>query len=189
MLNFTPFSRRLKTAGVTAMVSALAIGGATFAQDATPEEEQGGPSEGYPVAIHSGTCADLSDDMAYEIGSAITFGVSEDGEDPQTIGAEGGVTTVLLGVSNTVDNNLESLGNDGHSVVVHASTDDSTVIACGTISGAVNEGELALAITPVGDETVVGVAILQEDGDSTMAKVYLFDTDSAGDEASATPVS
>jgi len=61
----------------------------------------------------------------------------------------------------------------------------------------VNEGELAMAITPVEDNTVVGVAILADEDGSTNAKVYLFDNSDAEQspditatpETSATPMS
>lgn len=188
MSHSSTLTRRLKTASVSAIASAMALGGAAFAQDATPLATPGGPSEGYPVAIHAGTCGDLSTDPAYEIGDAITFGVGEDG-DPQTVGAEGGVSTILLGVSNSVDNDLATLGSDGHAIAVHAGPDDPTVIACGPIAGVVNEGELALAITPVDDGTVVGVAILEEGDGETTARVYLFDTAVADEDVSATPAS
>lgn len=186
MLSSNTLTNRLKIAGVSAMAGAMALGGGAIAQDATPQATPAGPSTGYPVAIHSGTCGDLSAEPAYQIGEAITFGVGDEGE-PETIGAEGGVTTVLLGVSATVDSDLETLGSDGHAIAVHAGPDDATVIACGPIAGAVNDGELALAIAPIEDGTVVGVAVLNEDGDETMAKVYLFDTAAADDDLSATP--
>jgi hypothetical protein len=86
-----------------------------------------------------------------------------------------------------VEESLDTLGNDGHAIVVHASPEDDTVVACGQIAGVVNEGELALSIAPMGDSTVVGVAILTDEDGSTQAKVYLFDTAVA--EAEATPAS
>jgi hypothetical protein len=186
MLNSSTFTRRLKIAGVSAMASAMALGGGAIAQDATPDVSSEAPSEGFQVMIHEGSCSDLSSEAAFEIGQAVTFGTT-DGNEPDTIGAEGGVTTVLLGVSSDVDADLQTLGGDGHAVVVHASPEDDTVVACGNIAGAVNDGELAMAIAPVGETDVVGVALLEEDGDGTHVKVYLFNSD-VEEKASATPV-
>lgn len=184
------FNRRVLTLGASALAAAALATGGVLAQDATPQSTPGGPSEGYPVMIHQGTCEELSSEPAFEIGNAVTFGTTG-GNEPETIGGEGGVTTVLLGVSSTVDNSLDSLGTDGHAIVVHTSPDDPTVVACGQIAGAVNEGELAMAISPVEGNTVVGVAILMEEDGSTNAKVYLFDTAVADQspEDSGTPAS
>lgn len=187
-----PFSRRVLTIGASAVASAaLLTGGATFAQDTgTPEAAQGGPSEGYSVMVHQGTCEDYSEEAAFDIGEAVTFGVSTEGEDqePTTVGAEGGVTSTLFGVSSSIDMGLEDIGNEGHVIVVHAG---DTAVACGQIAGVVSEGELAMAITPVEDGTVVGVAILMDEDGSTNAKVYLFDTSDAeqSPDSSATPAS
>jgi hypothetical protein len=175
------------SAGTSALATAAILGGAAFAQDASPVATPGGPSEGFPVAIHQGSCDNLTSDVAYEIGNAVTFGVSGDNE-PQTIGAEGGVTTVINGVSADVDSSLDTLGSDGHAIAVHASPDDDTVIACGNIAGVVSDGQLALAIAPVGDSTVVGVAIIDGSDDQSQVKVYLFDT-AVAEEPAGTPAS
>lgn len=180
-------NRRTMTLGTTALASATLLRSNVLAQQASPAATPGGPSEGFPVAIHTGSCGDLSPDPAYEIGDAITFGTTNENE-PETIGAEGGVTTVLLGVSADVDNDLASLGSDGHAVVVHAGPDDPTPIACGNIAGAVVDGQLAIAIAPVEGSTVVGVALLEDNDGQTNVKVYLFDT-AATDQGQATPAS
>lgn len=188
MLCSTTLTRRLMTVGASALVSTAILGGGAIAQVATPQEEDsGGPSEGYPVAIHQGTCSDLSSEVAYEIGQAVTFGVTG-GNEPETIGSEDGVTTVLLGVSADVDNALDTLGSEGHAIVVHASPDDDTVVACGNIAGASIDGELALAIAPTEGSNVVGVAILADNDGQTTTKVYLFQSD-VDAEAAATPQS
>lgn len=188
MQSSTTFSRRLMTIGASALASATILGGGALAQGAaTPASMSEAPSEGYPVMIHQGSCSDLSADPAYEIGPAVTFGTTESNE-PETIGAESGVTTVLLGVSADVDSGLETLGGDGHAIVVHASADDPTVVACGNIAGAVNDGQIALAIAPAGGSDVVGVAILEENDGQTNTKVYLFNS-AVDAEASATPQS
>lgn len=180
-------NRRTMTLGTTALASATLLNSRVLAQDATAVATPGGPPQGFPVAIHQGSCGDLTPDPAYEVGDAVTFGTTNENE-PDTIGAEGGVTTVLLGVSADVDSDLNSLGSDGHAVVVHAGQDDPTPIACGNIAGAVVDGQLAIAISPVEGSTVVGVALLEDNDGQTNVKVYLFDT-SASDQTQATPAS
>lgn len=182
----TTITRRTLAMGGSTL-AALMLGGATIAQEATPASEHVGPPEGYPVAIHQGTCDDMSPDAAYEIGNAITFGVGEDEDaEPETVGAGGGAITALLGVSNTVDASIENLGNDGHVVAVH---EGEAVVACGQIAGVVDDGQLAMALAPTEGSAVVGVAILDEDDGQTETRVYIFDTASVDEDALATPVS
>jgi hypothetical protein len=189
------FSRRVLTVGASALASAAIFTGGAFAQDATSEAEQGGPSEGYAVMVHQGTCADYNEESVFDLGEAVSFGVSTENEDQEvtTIGTEGGVTSNLFGVSGSIDMGLEDIGNDGHVIIVHA---EDEPVACGQIAGIVNDGELAMAITPVEGSSVVGVALLNDDDGSTNAKVYLFDNSDAEQtpdisstpETSATPM-
>lgn len=187
MSNSTTLNRRAVTLGASAVASALLVRGSGLAQDATPQATPGGPPQGYPVAIHQGNCEDLSPDPAYEIGDAVTFGTT-DGSEPDTIGAEGGVSSVILGVSTDVDNSLDSLGSDGHAIVIHAGPDDPTPVACGNISGAVVDGQLAVAITPVDGSSIVGFALLEDSDGQTNVKVYVVDT-SVAEHSEATPAS
>lgn len=191
------FSRRVLTMGVSALASAAILTGGAAAQgNATPEAEQGGPSEGFAVMVHQGTCDDYNEESVFDLGEAVSFGVSTENQDQEvtTIGTEGGVTSNLFGVSGSIDMGLEDIGNDGHVIVIHS---EDEAVACGQIAGVVNEGELAMAITPVEDNTVVGVAILADEDGSTNAKVYLFDNSDAEQspditatpETSATPMS
>ncbi|HLU35144.1 MAG TPA: hypothetical protein VKZ61_05180 [Thermomicrobiales bacterium] len=190
MMRFsTPLTRRALTAGASALASAALLTTGAMAQEATPVSTPGGPSEGYMVSVYQGTCAELSGDPVAEIGEAITFGVSQDGEsEPETIGAEGGVSATLLGVSNTVDVGLTDMGNEGHVVAVE---DGETLVSCGQVAGAVTDGELAIALSPVEGSTVVGVAILNDNDGQTEAQVYVFDTAVSDLDATpqATPVS
>ena len=186
MMRFSiPFGRRALTVGASALASAALFTGGALAQDATPASTPGGPPQGYMVSVYQGTCAELSGDAVAEVGEAITFGVPQEGEaEPETIGAEGGVSATLLGVSNTVDVGLTDMGNEGHVVAVE---DGETLVSCGQVAGAVTDGELAIALSPVEDSTVVGVAILTDNDGQTEAKVYVFDT--AVSDLDATPAS
>ncbi len=180
MRSKTTFTRSL-TIGAFALVPGLLMSGAAVAQEGTPVATPGGPSEGYPVAVHQGTCDDLTAEPAFELGNAVTFGVDEGegGEDVQTIGT-GEALPLLLQASGTIDGSLEDLGSQGHAVVVHASPDDyETIVACGNVAGVNEEGRLAIALGPVDGSSVVGVAILEGE-DQVNATVYVFDTENAG---------
>jgi hypothetical protein len=180
----TSLSRRVVSAGATALTSAAILTGAAFAQDASPVATPGGPSEGFPVAIHQGTCADYAESVAFELENAVTFGV-QGGTQPETIGASG-VNAVVYATSGTLDAPLEQLATDGHVILVHESPQNpDVVIACAPLSGPVDDGRLAIAITPLEDATVVGLAILEGE-DQVDAEIFLFDT-SVADTPEATP--
>jgi hypothetical protein len=180
MRSHTSFARSLAIGAFT-LVPGLLMSGAAVAQEGTPIATPGGPSEGYPVAIHQGTCADLTAEAAFEIGDAVTFGLEGEGAEGevQTVGS-GEALPLLLQASGTVDSTLEDLGSQGHAVAVHASQDEyETIVACGDIAGIINGGRLAIALAPVDGSSVVGVAILEGE-DQLEATVYVFDTQNAG---------
>ena len=175
------FSKSL-VVGAFAAVPGLLMGGAAIAQDASPIATPGGPSDGYPVAIHEGTCDSLTAQPNYEIDNAVTFGADDD--DVETVG-DADAVPMVLSASATVDEKLNDLADNGNAIAVHASADDyDTIVACGNIAGIKNDGKIVVAMNSVDDETVVGVAILDEDtsgvlglGDEQVkATVYLFDT-------------
>lgn len=187
MTHSITMNRRTITLGTTALASAALLRGNAFAQDATPPATPGGPPEGFPVAIYSGSCGDLSDQPAYELGNAVTFGVPGGG-DPQTIGGDEGVRTVVSAVSGTVDSDLQTLGDEGHAIVIHSSQEDLTVIACGNVAGAISNGTLVVALAPVEPSTVVGIAVLEEGDGEVEVTAYVFDT-SVAENVPATPAS
>lgn len=191
MLTRMPF-RKSVVLGALVIAPGLFMGGSALAQDSSPAATAGGPSEGYPVAIHAGSCDDLTAQPNFEIANAVTFGVDDD--DVETIGTAGS-EPAILSASATIDDSLNDLANDGNAVAVHASADDyDTVIACGTIAGIKDDGKLVIALNSTDDATVVGIAILDEDNsgvlglgdDQVKATVYLFDT---AESDSATPQS
>ena len=186
----TPISvtRRLAI-GASILASGLFAGAAT-AQEATPTL----PTEGFPVAIHQGTCDDLTAQPNYEIANAVTHGSNN--EEAESIGSAEALP-VVLGASATIESSLNDLADEGNAIAVHASADDyGTIVACGNIAGMKDEGKLVVALNSEDDSTVVGVAILDEDNagalglgdDQVKATVYLFDTEDTGDDM-ATPES
>lgn len=170
--------------GMSLVFSTMLLAGSAAAQDSTPAATPGGPPEGYPVAIHQGTCDDPTSEPAFEIGNAVTPGVTEEGNDVTTVG-ESDQVLVLTEASSTIEVTLGDLGEENHVVAVHQSPDDyDTIIACGQISGVVDEGKLVVALAPVGGSPVVGVAIFNEDTsgvlglgeDQVQVTAYVFDT-------------
>lgn len=181
-------TRRTLLAGMSMLLSTMLLTGTAVAQEATPEATPGGPPEGFPVAIYQGTCDEPAADPAHEIGNAITPGVTEEGSEVETIGVSEEVV-VLTKASATVEATLQDLGEEGHVVAVHDTAEDRNIIACGQIAGVLDDGQLVVALSPVDDSTVVGVAIFDDESSGffdleegqVQATVYVFDT-ATGDE-------
>ena len=152
------------------------------AQESTPEATPGGPSGGFPVAVHQGNCENITEQPAADIGNATSPGTDEGG-DVETVGQQTG--PILVVSQGTIDMSMDELAA-GNVIAVHASSDDyATIVACGQIAGIRAEERLAIPLAPLGGSTTVGVAIL-EGGDEVDATVYLFDT-AMPVEAPATP--
>lgn len=167
-------ARRLVTLVLLAASLGLLAGPAASAQDASPVATPGGPSAGYPVAIHQGTCASPSADVAWDLDTAIGVGVTDVATpNESSLGTVQGPP--ILAAMSTIEVNLDDLGNEPYVIVVHASSSDETIVACGTIGGLKTNGKLAISFAPTNGSTVVGVAILEENGDQTNATVYVFD--------------
>ena len=187
--------RRTLTAFVATSFAAVAIvSGGTDARQATPAA---GDSTGgnYPVAIHQGTCATPTLQPAYEISN--TAPVGADNTDATILGQPTGVP--VLTASATVDATLDDVGNGGNVIAVHASPEDySTIIACGQVAGPDVDDQLTIALQPVGESTVSGIATLSQDtsgvlglgGDQIKVTVYLFDAaaNSPAQPTVATPI-
>ena len=172
-------SRTLCSGSIALLLTLVSASAVVVAQDSTPEATPHGPSEGYPVAIHEGTCDDLVASPAWQLDNAVAVGASEDAE---VIGPEADATVVSA--VGTIDSTLDDLGGGTFAIAVHASPDDfDTVIACGQVAGAKTEGKLVVALVPVEESTFAGVAIFDEDDagildlgeDQTHVTVYGFE--------------
>jgi hypothetical protein len=165
--------RRSRSALVAILSLALALlSSAAIAQDATPGATPGGPSGGYPVAVHQGTCDNVTAQPAADIGNATAPGTDQGG-DVETVGQQTG--PILVVSQGTIDMSMDDLAA-GSVIAVHASSDDyETIVACGQIAGVKADDKLVVPLTPIGESTTVGVAIL-EGGDEVDATVYIFDT-------------
>ena len=146
-----------------------------LAQDATPAATPGGPPEGYPVAIHQGSCDDLTAEPVQQFDNAVA---TSDGDEQQVVGKS--QSSILLETSGEVDLTFDDLGNDLYSVAVHASPDAyDTIVACGQISGVIHDEKLVVALLATEGSTTFGVAILEEGDDRTEVTVYVFTTSSS----------
>jgi hypothetical protein len=189
-------TRRL-TAALSApmLAAAIAFGAApAIAQDATPAA---GPATGgnYPVAIHQGTCEQPTAQPAYQLDNTAPFGADQ--PDAEVLGQPTGVP--VLRTSSSIDATLSDVANGGNVIAVHASPEQfGTVIACGQIAGPNIDGELTIALQPVGDSTVTGVATLSEDNSGVLGlgddqiqvtvSVIEVSANSPADPTVATPV-
>lgn len=168
----------------TAVLGMSAVGASALAQ-ATPESSPG-TSVAMPVAIHQGTCDNPVAEPAWKVNDAAPISSDE------TVG--GATSSDVSEASGNVKAKLDDLGKEPYVIAVHASAEDyGTIVACGAIAGPKVDGKLVVALSPVGDSGVMGIATLDEDksgvlnlGDDEIAiTVYLV---GAGG-SQATPVS
>lgn len=159
-----------------AIVSMLSFGWASsLAQDATPTPEPGA-AEGveYPVAVHEGTCEMPTAEPKFELSTTIVAG--SDNAEAELVGEMPGSPALVS--SGTIDMALADLAGAPHVLALHESADTyETLVACGTIAGTINDGTLVVTLQPVMDSGVSGIAIFEEDGDSTNASVYVISPD------------
>jgi len=139
------------------MLSLITAGSAAQGE---PQATPGGPSDGYPVGIHEGTCANPTAEPAWQTDDAVAIGVDDD--EPEVIGTD--ITRTVAETTATLDVTLDDLAGSEHVVAIHASPDQfGTIVACGQIAGIKEDGKLVVALAEVGDSAVTGVAILDED--------------------------
>ncbi len=185
---------RIRTAAFV-LAFGLAMTGAVAGKDATPEPAiADAPSDGYPVAVHEGTCAEPASEAAFEIDNAVQVAAAdEEDDDVNIVGTAQG--PIVFQASGAIDATLEDLGDADHVVAVHASDDDfGDVIACGQIAGVEQDGRVTVALSPVGDSTVSGIALVETgetgtfdlEDDQVQVTVYIFDSE-IGEDDMATP--
>jgi hypothetical protein len=164
-----------------AAVLVLLVSASAAAQNATPTDI-GAPSEGYPVAIHEGSCEEPTEEPAWQMEeTAVSIGVDQ--EEPTVVGEA--VTRPVFETTGTLDVSFDDLAGSAHVIAVHASADDfGTVVACGAIAGIEVDGQLVVALVPAGDSDVSGVAMITRDDDQTQVTVYIIEPEKSGE---ATP--
>lgn len=164
-----------------AAVLALVVSSTAMAQNATPTDI-GAPSEGYPVAIHEGSCEAPTEEPAFQMEeNAVSIGVDQ--EDPNVVGTA--ITRPVFATSGTLDISFDDLASTEHVVAIHANPEEfGTVVACGAIAGVEVDGQLVIALVPAGDSDVSGVAMITRDDDQTQITVYVIGPEKSGE---ATP--
>lgn len=181
----------IKSKSITAiMAGALMFSGATgvLAQD----NESDMSDVAHPAHIHNGTCDDLDPNPAQPLND-ITPYVNEDDDDEDANNPQGTLTAPMMLRSETdVEMSLDDILSESHAINIHESADNiQNYIACGDIGGIVVDedgGTLPIAISPLNDSGIYGVAFLTDDGDNTNVKVWLAES-RVEDEATATPMS
>jgi hypothetical protein len=189
-----PLNRLIRTASF-ALAFGLVMTGAAAAQDATPEPAiADAPPDGYPVAVHEGICAEPAAEAAFEIDNAVQVAAAnQEDDDVEIVGTAQG--PIVFQASSTLDVTLDDLGETDHVIAVHASDEDfGDVIACGYLAGVEQDGRVTVALAPVGDSTVSGIALVETEetgildlGDEQVqVTVYIFDSE-IGEDDMATP--
>ncbi len=168
---------------VTLALMGVGLTASVSAQQATPQASPAPtPSEGYPVAIHQGTCDNPGSEAAWQLDNAIAVGAGDEESEPEVVGPE--ITTTVSQTSGAIDFVLNDLAAEEHVVAVHASDEEfGTIVACGQVAGIKDDGKVVVALAPVGESTVAGIAIFDEDNagmfdleeDQTQVTVYVFD--------------
>jgi plastocyanin len=175
----------MKPRGIQWLVTASAAAGLFVAgvfggaaQDATPA---GGSGHAHPAHIHLGTCEELDPNPSFPL-TDVALASSESGaggDSAAAIPVERSVTTV--------DATLEELRTGGYAINIHQSVEDiGTYIACGNLSGAIDEsGALVVGLGELNESAHSGLAILSEQGEQTEVTVYLVERPSGAATQSA----
>jgi hypothetical protein len=135
--------------------------------------------------ITSGTCESPNAEDAVELFDAVPGGVTAEGV-PVEGNMVGAAAAVPVSQSvTTIHTGLADLLTTPHSLIVRASVDDDTVIACGEIGGLRNGDDLAIAVRDVSGAGWGGIAWLRGQEGSTL--VYLFLAPGLGSAVSVEP--
>ena len=133
---------------------------------ATPMSGQGAP---LPIAIFQGTCESSSPQAEVALSNTTVAGAGA--EEGQIIGQNPG-PPALVSIS-AVDQPLADLAQTPRVIQVHQGPELGTVVACGNIAGTVVEDQMVIALQPVGDTGVSGIALLNQVEDQTNVVTYV----------------
>lgn len=132
----------------------------------TPMSGQGVP---HPVAIHQGTCESTTPQAETVLENTTVAGAGA--EDGQIVGQNPG-PPALVSIS-AVNVPLSDLGQTPRVLAVHQGPELGTVVACGNIAGTLVDGQMVIALQPVQNSGISGVAMLSEVDDQTNIVTYV----------------
>lgn len=168
---------------MAAMLLGIISGAAAVAaQDATPTAS----NAPHPAHIHDGTCDNLGD-VVYPLNdvSGAILSSTPEATPASPSDAESGS---VVGDSRTeVDVSLDDLTSGEYAVNVHKSAEEIDVyIACGNVTGEVEDGTLVFDLQELNDSGVMGQVIMNDLGNGK-TQVTITLTDATAPEA--TPAS
>lgn len=183
--------RSLRAATMTTVLAGtLALGGAAglLAQD----DSEPGMGPAHPAHIHAGTCDDLDPNPVAPL-TDVTLWMNEETDDEQANSPQGSLTAPMMLRSETdVEMSLDDLLAESYSINVHESSENiQNYVACGEIGGIVvdDDGDtMAVALSPLNDSGIFGIAFLEGNDDTTNVKVWLAEP-RVEEEPAATPAS
>ena len=132
------------------------------------------PGAPLPARIYAGRCGQLGAEPAFQLIDVGSLEGTEEGETP-----EGALTAIPAEFSTTVVNTTlgDLLGADFAIDVRVDDADPATSIACGDIGGPIEAGpdgnELAVGLQERGQSAYAGIALLQDEGERTLVRVFL----------------
>ena len=172
-------STPLAFAAATLMLAfALVLGGTTINAQGSATSTAAGAGQNHPAHIHNGTCDDLGD-VVYPLENITDMMgmASPEASTPMTMpmgtamAGDSSQDEVAISTS-TIDVSLDDLLADDHAVNVHMSPEQSDVhIACGDISGDVENDNLEVVLNEVDGSGYSGHAELTDNGDDTTTVV------------------
>ena len=185
MLNTRTCLRLLAT--LTALLSLLLAGGASgLAHEgedhgstpaATAEGDAASTELSHPAHIHQGSCDRLDPESLHEL-AQVQFPPAPSGA-PEA----DGVIPVMTSTT-PLDLPLSDLLTGEYAVDVHVDGEETgAVLACGTIGGAPNEGDLYIGLQEQNNSAHVGIAQLHDNGDGTTTVTILLAHGLAASEA------
>lgn len=132
------------------------------------------PGAPLPARIYAGRCGGLGAEPAFQLIDVGSLEGTEEGETP-----EGALTAIPAEFSTTVVNTtLPGLLASDFAIDVRVDdADPATSIACGDIGGPIEAGpdgnELAVGLQERGQSAYAGIALLQDEGERTLVRVFL----------------
>lgn len=161
------------------LIIAMFGGAAAFFTQATPESE----GAVHPAHIHAGMCPDVGDvvfpledvvamDHSDMSGMGTPDAMSSPMADTAMTGTPMAGMDMGLGSTTVVEAPLDDILAAEHAINLHMSPEEMSVyVACGDITGTVDNGELMIDLEEQNDSGVSGQATLTDNGDGTTTVV------------------